>query len=287
MNAGKTIFAQVMDFVPRYEFRKCVARYRGEYKVKRFSCWEQFLCLAFAQLAYRESLRDIEASLRAAGDKLYHMGFRTRISRNTLANANRVRDWRIFADFGQVLISTARRLYAHESFGAELDEMVYALDATIVHLCLSLFPWAKFKPGQGAVKIHTLLDLRGIIPTVIRITPGRVHDVNLLDELVFDPGAFYLMDRGYLDFGRLYHVHQAQAFFVTRARKDFRFRRLRSQPIDKSTGVQADQIIRLKSFYPRKGYPDRLRRIRFFDRAQGKRLVFLTNNFTLALELIV
>src|SRR5512139_3378564 len=281
MDTGKTIFAQLMDFLPVYEFHKCVQRYNGHYKVKHFSCWNQFLCMAFAQLTYRESLRDIEACLRSAQRKLYHMGFRGKVSRNTLAHANQIRDWRIYADFAQILIGQARRLYANDSFGVELNQTAYALDSTTIDLCLSLFPWAKFRAHKAAVKLHTLLDLRGSIPSLVIITHGKVHDVNLLDQLSFEPGAFYIIDRGYLDFDRLYVIHQASAFFVTRTKSNFRFRRLYSRPIDKSTGVQCDQIIVLEGFYSHKAYPDKLRRIRFFDTDLNKRLIFLTNNFTL------
>jgi len=286
VNSGKTIFSQLMDYLPSHEFRRCVDRYKGSYKVKRFSCWDQFLCMAFAQLTYREGLRDIEACLRSAGSKLYHMGIRGRVSRNTLANANLVRDWRIYADFAQVLIRTARQLYIGDRFGVELDETVYALDATTIDLCLSLFPWATFRRHKGAIKLHTLLDLRGNIPSIIVITQGKVHDVNILDQLVFEAGATYVMDRGYLDFKRLYKITLASAFFVTRARSNFVFKRLYSMPVDKSTGVLSDQIIRLASFYPNKGYPDKLRRIRFRDKDNSKLLVFLTNNFTLSASVI-
>jgi hypothetical protein len=281
MNSGKSIFSQLMDFLPRYEFRRCVEGYQGNYKLKSFSCWDQFLCMAFAQLTYRESLRDIEACLRANQTKLYHLGIRGRVSRNTLANANSVRDWRIYADFAQVLIKTARQLYLHDDFGLALEQTVYALDATTIDLCLSLFPWAYFRKRKGAVKLHTLLDLRGNIPTVIIITHGLIHDVHLLDQLTFEPGAFYVMDRAYLDFPRLHRLHLASAFFVTRARKRFDCRRLYSLPVDRTTGVMADQIVVLSNFYPRQGYPDKLRRIRYFDRESNKRMIFLTNNFTL------
>jgi hypothetical protein len=237
--------------------------------------------MAFAQLTYRESLRDIEACLRSAQQKLYHMGIRGKVSRNTLAHANQVRDWRIYEDFAQILIARARRLYAHDSFGVELNQTTYALDSTTIDLCLSLFPWAKFRKRKGAVKLHTLLDLRGSIPSIVMITHGKVHDVTILDQLVFEPGAFYIVDRGYLDFTRLYGFPQASAFFVTRTKSNFRFRRLYSRPADKSTGVQSDQIIVLEGFYSHKAYPDKLRRIRYFDTDQNKRLIFLTNNFTL------
>jgi hypothetical protein len=281
MNSGKSIFAQLMDFLPSKAFRRCVKRYQGDYKLKSFSCWDQFLCMAFAQLTYRESLRDIEACLRAQQTKLYHLGIRGQVSRNTLANANSVRDWRIYADFAQVLITRARVLYANDSFGVELAQTVYALDATTIDLCLALFPWAKFRKHKGAVKLHTLLDLRGNIPTVVIITHGKVHEVNLLDQLSFEAGAFYVMDRGYLDFARLYKLHLGSAFFVTRARKRFDFQRLYSQPVDRATGVICDQIVTLVNPVPRQGYPEKLRRIRYFDAQKQKRLVFLTNNFNL------
>jgi hypothetical protein len=281
MNSGKSIFAQLMDFLPSKAFRRCVKRYQGDYKLKSFSCWDQFLCMAFAQLTFRESLRDIEACLRAQQTKLYHLGIRGQVSRNTLANANSVRDWRIYADFAQVLITRARVLYANDSFGVELAQTVYALDATTIDLCLALFPWAKFRKHKGAVKLHTLLDLRGNIPTVVIITHGKVHEVNILDQLSFEAGAFYVMDRGYLDFARLYKLHLASAFFVTRARKRFDFQRLYSQPVARATGVICDQIVTLVNPVPRHGYPEKLRRIRYFDAQKQKRLVFLTNNFNL------
>ena len=286
MNEGKFVFAQLMQHLPLSTFRRCVQLYDGEHKVKSFSCLDQYLCMAFAQLTYRESLRDIEACLRSAGSKLYHMGIRSRVSRNTLANANQVRDWRIYEDFAQVLIRTARDLYINDSFGVDLEETVYALDATTIDLCLSLFPWARFRKHKGAVKLHTLLDLRGNIPSIIVITHGKVHDVNILDQLVFETGATYLMDRGYLDFKRLYKITLASAFFVTRPKSNFVFERRYSSPVDKSTGVLRDQIITLSSFYPRKKYPDKLRRIRFHDAVTDKRLVFLTNNFTLSSPVI-
>lgn len=281
MNQGKTILAQLMDFLPAHEFRHCVERYQGHYKIKSFSCWDQFLCMAFAQLTYRESLRDIQACLRGSQQKLYHMGFRGKVSRNTLAHANQVRDWRIYGDFAQILIAQARNLYAQEDFGVELEEAVYAFDASTIDLCLSVFPWAKFRQRKGAIKLHTLMDLRGSIPTLIFITHGKVHEVKLLDELLFEPGAIYLFDRGYLDFVRLYKIHQSPAFFIIRAKRNFRFRRLFSHPPDKTQGIQADQTIQLHGFYSRRDYPDRLRRIRYFDAGKQKRLVFLTNNFTL------
>lgn len=281
MNSGKTIFSQLMDFLPMYEFQKCVERYNGNYKMKSFSCWDQFLCLAFAQLTYRESLRDIEACLRAHQTKLYHMGFRGQVSRNTLANANQVRDWRIYADFAQTLIRVARSLYANEDFGLDLQEVVYALDSTTIDLCLTLFPWAKFRKRKGAVKLHTLLDLRGGIPTLIYITHGKVHDIKFLDHLGIEPGAIYLMDRGYLDFARLYKIHQSMGFFVTRTKRNFNFKRLYSHPVDKASGLQCDQTIVVLNFYAKKDYPEKLRRVRFFDTEINKHLVFLTNNFSL------
>src|SRR5712675_2220350 len=264
MNSGKSIFAQLMDFLPSKAFQRCVKRYQGDYKLKSFSCWDQFLCMSFAQLTYRESLRDIEACLRAQQTKLYHLGIRGKVSRNTLAHANSVRDWRIYADFAQVLITRARALYADDSFGVELAQTVYALDATTIDLCLSLFPWAKFRKTKGAVKLHTLLDLRGNIPTVIIITHGRVHDVNILDQLVFEAGALYVMDRGYTDFARLRRIAQSSAFFVNRVRRGLSFKRLYSQPVDKNSGVQCDQIIVLTGYNPRRNYPEKLRRIRYF-----------------------
>jgi len=286
MNSGKTIFSQLMDFLPSHEFQLCVDRYKGSYKVKQFSCWDQFLCMAFAQLTYRESLRDIEACLRSAGSKLYHMGIRSRVSRNTLANANQVRDWRIYEDFAQVLIRTARDLYINDSFGVDLEETVYALDATTIDLCLSLFPWARFRKHKGAVKLHTLLDLRGNIPSIIVITHGKVHDVNILDQLVIETGATYVMDRGYLDFKRLYQITKSSAFFVTRPKSNFVFKRRYSMQVDKTTGVLSDQVITLSSFYPSKKYPDTLRRIHFHDAVTDNRLIFLTNNFSLASPVI-
>jgi hypothetical protein len=281
MNGGKSIFSQLTDFLPWTQFQECVARYQGNYKLKSFSCWDQFLCMAFAQLTYRESLRDIEACLRANQTKLYHMGIRGRVSRNTLANANSARDWRIYADFAQVLINQARLLYRDDEFSLALQQTVYALDATTIDLCLSLFPWAPFRKRKGAVKLHTLLDLRGNIPTVIIITHGLIHEVNLLDQLTFEAGAFYLMDRGYLDFPRLHRLHLSSAFFVTRARKRFDCQRLYSAPVDRTSGIMCDQIVTLSNPVPRAGYPDKLRRIRYFDPQQERRLIFLTNNFTL------
>jgi hypothetical protein len=270
-----------MDFVPMHEFRRCVTRYKGNYKVSTFSCWDQFLCMAFAQLTYRESLRDIETCLRAMQSKLYHLGIRGRVSRSTLADANEKRDWRIYADFTRALIQTARLLYANDGFGVALDHTAYALDATTVDLCLSLFPWAQYREKNAGIKIHTLLDLRGNIPSFLQITPARIHDVNFLDQLVLEPGSFYIMDRGYTDFARLYTVNQCLAYFIIRPRKNFQFQRIASSPVDKTLGLQCDQTIRLVSFYTRKGYPDSLRRIRYTDPETQKRLTFLTNNFLL------
>jgi hypothetical protein len=281
MYSGRIVFSQIMDYLPIHTFRRCVQRYRGGYKVKDFSCLDQYLCMAFAQLTYRESLRDIEACLRAQQSKLYHMGIRSRVARNTLANANKVRDWRIYADFAQSLINTARRLYAHEAFGVELDQTVYALDATTIDLCLSVFPWARFRHRKAAIKLHTLLDLRGNIPSFIHVSNGKLHDVNVLDQLIPEPGAFYIMDRGYLDFERLHVFAQCAAFFVTRAKSNLTFRRLYSHPIDKRTGLKCDQTIVLTGFYTHKRYPEKLRRIKYYDPETGKDLVFLTNNFLL------
>jgi len=281
MNTERTIFSQIMDYLPLHEFRKCVKRYRGNYKVKSFSCLDQFLCMAFAQLTYRDSLRDIEACLRSMQNKLYHMGIRGKVSRNTLAHANETRDWRIYADFAQVLIHQARKLYADDDFGVELDQTVYALDSTTIDLCLSLFPWAKFRKRKGAIKLHTLLDLRGSIPTFIRVTDGLVHDVNILDELIPEPGCFYVMDRGYLDFDRLYVLNLFHAFFIIRAKSNLQFRRLYSLPVDKSTGLRCDQTIVLTGMNSSTYYPEKLRRVRFFDEESDKRLTFLTNNFIL------
>jgi hypothetical protein len=282
MNSGQSLFSQLIDHVPDHEFRTCVKRYSGNHRVRTFSCWDQFLCMTFAQLTFRESLRDIVACLRARDRRLYHMGIRGTVSRSTLADANESRDWRIYGDFAQILIAEARQLYADDELAVDLANTVYALDSTTIDLCMTLFPWARYKQTQHAMKLHTLLDLRGQIPTFIRMTPAQVHDVNVLDHLTPEAGAFYVMDRGYLDFERLYRWTQHGAFFVTRARKNLRFTRLVSHPIDKTTGVQCDQTISLVWFYPLKGYPDRLRRIRYWDAAREQRLVFLTNNFTLS-----
>lgn len=282
MNQGQTLFAQVMSFAPHREFQLCVQRYDGDRGVRRLRCWDHFLIMGFAQLSYRESLRDIEACLRARPEKLYHMGIRSGVSRNTLAVANEKRDWRIYADFAQVLIQEARRLYAGESFNSDLDELkVYALDSTTIDLCLSLFPWAHFRRTKAAIKLHTVLDLRGSIPTFIWMTDGKVQDVHLLDEMILEPGATYVMDRGYLDFARLHRFSRSQATFVTRAKRNLQFRRRYSHPIDRTTGLICDQTITLTVPRSAEDYPDPLRRIRYKDPETGKTLVFLTNNFAL------
>ena len=281
MNQGQTIFSQVIDFLPKKKFLQCVNRYSGNYRTRSFTCYNQFLCMAFAQLAYRESLRDIEYCLRAMREKLYHMGIRAKVSRSTLADANEIRDWRIYSDFAQVLIHEARRLYVDDDFGLELKETVYALDSSTIDLCLSVFPWARFRKTKAAVKLHTLLDLRGDIPTFIWITDGKVHDVNVLDHLIPEPGAIYIMDRAYLDFQRLYQLHQCSAIFVTRSKTNTGLRRLYSHKVDKSTGVRCDQTVVLTGYYSKKDYPEKLRRIKYFDADKGRSFVFLTNQFTL------
>ena len=281
MNQGSTVFAQILDFLPKRQFRRCVARYKGNHRIRSFTCSDQFLCMAFAQLTYRDSLRDIECCLRAMKDKLYHMGIRGKISRSTLADANEKRDWRIYRDFAQILIRHARKLYANEDFGVQLDETVYALDATIIDLCLSVFPWAKFRKSKGAVKLHTLLDLRGAIPTVVSITDGKVHELNILDRLIAEIGAIYIMDRGYLDYERLFMLNQTPAFFIVRSKANTRLRRLYSLPVDKSCGLRCDQIVIPEGFYAKRAYPGKLRRIKYFDDQHKKNLVFLTNHFTL------
>ena len=270
-----------MDHLSRYDFQKCVDRYQGEYQQKSFSCWDQFLAMAFAQLTYRESLRDIEACLRSMSGKLYHMGFRGKVARSTLADANENRDWKLFADFAQVLIGIARPLYVHDQIGVELDQSLYALDSTTIDLCLSLFPWAKFRKHKGAVKMHTLLDLHGNIPTFIGITDGKVHDVNILDEILPEPGAFYVMDRGYVDFERLYIFTLSAAFFVVRTKSNVLLQRRYSHPVDKSTGVRSDHTVILTAIDSAMAYPDPLRRVTYIDVATRKRFKFLTNNFTL------
>jgi len=281
MNTSSTVFAQIMDFLPIHEFRKCVKRYRGDYKIRSFSCLDQFLCMAFAQLTFRESLRDIESCLRSMRNKLYHMGIRGNVARNTLAHANETRDWRIYAEFAQVLIHQARTLYADDDFGLELKETVYAFDSTTIDLCLSLFPWAIFRKHKGAVKLHTLLDLRGSIPSFIKITDGKVHDVRILDDLIPEPGCFYVLDRAYLDFARLHIIHQSQAFFVIRAKSNLQCRRLYSRPVDKATDLVSDQTVVLTGFYSNDAFPDKLRRVRFYDRENDRYLTFLSNNFIL------
>jgi hypothetical protein len=281
MRAGKTVFSQVMEWIHPQQFRRCVECYHGNYRVRSFPCWDQFLAMSFAQLTYRDSLADIEVCLRSRPDQLYHMGFRSRVAHSTLAEANSSRDWRIYHDLAQVLIARARRLYANESFGVELEQTVYALDSTTIDLCLSLFPWARFRSTKAAVKLHTLLDLRGPIPTMISISEGKKADVNILDELILEPGAFYVMDRGYVDFMRLYRFVLAGAFFVTRPKEGLRINRLESRPVDESTGVRADQIVWLALAKSIEHYPDRFRRVSYRDPENGKFLVFLTNNFDL------
>jgi hypothetical protein len=283
---GPTVFSQVIGFLPIKKFRRCVNRYGGNYRARSFTCYDQFLCMAFAQLTYRESLRDIECCLRAMHGKLYHMGIRGKVSRSTLAYSNENRDWRIYCDFAQILINEARLLYANEKFGAELDETVYALDSTTIDLCMSVFPWARFRRSKSAIKLHTLLDLRGNIPSFIAITDGKVHDVNILDDLIPEAGSIYVMDKAYLDFERLYLLNQFAAFFVIRAKTNTQLKRLYSHPVDKASGVQCDQIVVLTGFYSKKHYPEKLRRIKFFDMQKGKRLVFLTNQFDLPPETI-
>jgi hypothetical protein len=278
MYAGKTLFAQVMDFLPWTSFERIVQRYRGDHRTRVLSCAEQFRVMAFAQLTYRESLRDIETCLSAQASKLYHMGFREPVRRSSLADANEARNWRIYAEFAQRLISRARRLYAHEGFGVELDHTVYALDATTIDLCLSMFPWAHFRSSKAAVKLHTLLDLRGAIPSFIHISDGKLHDVNVLDLLLPEPGAFYVMDRGYLDFARLYTLDQAGSFFVTRAKRNMNARRVYSATVDRRSGLICDQRIALNNFYAARDYPAQLRRIRYRDPETAKNLVFLTNH---------
>ena len=280
MHSGKLVFAQVMEFAPWHTFRRLVAKYGGNFNVRTFTCLDQFLCMAFAQLTYRESLRDVEACLRAQSAKLYHLGLRGSISRSALADANESRDWRIYCEFAQALIRMARGLYAREPLAVDLSETVYALDSTTIDLCLSLFPWAGFRKAKGAVKLHTLLDVRGSIPSFIHISNGRLADVRVLDMLITEPGAFYLMDRAYLDFDRLYTLHQSGSFFVTRPKSNTQLRRLYSRPVDRTSGVICDQLVEFTVFYSQKDYPERLRRIAYYDDA-GRRLVFLTNNMAL------
>ena len=284
MNSGRTVFSQLVEHLSHKEFQKCVLRYGGDRYAKKLTCWQQFLAMAFAQLTYRESLRDlrdIEACLGAVGGKLYHMGFGSSVARSTLADANENRDWRIYADFAHTLIATARQLYAFEATGVDLDSSLYALDSTTIDLCLNLFPWAKFRKHKAAVKMHTLLDLRGSIPTFIRITDGKVHDVNILDEIQIETGAFYVMDRGYVDFKRLYVFTLHSAFFVVRTKSNVLLQRRYSRPVDKSTGVRSDHTVILTALGSASVYPDPLRRVTYCDPQTGKRLKFLTNNFTL------
>jgi hypothetical protein len=281
MNSGKTIFAQLIQHLPRYEFNQCVLRYHGNHKVRSFSCTDQFLCMAFAQLTYRESLRDIVTCLNSHRPKLYHMGFRGKIAKSTLADANELRDFRIYQDFGYVLVDIASKLYRNEDLGLDLKLAVYALDSTIIDLCLSTFPWATFRKKKAAVKIHTLLNVQGSIPTFIFVTPGSVHDVNMMDAVPFEADSVYAMDRAYLDFERLYHVNQLSAFFVIRSKHNTRFRRIHSASVNKAIGVQADQTVLLIGYKSRRAYPDPLRRVRYHDAERDKRLVFLTNNFLL------
>ena len=286
MNLGRTVFSQIMEHLPAYEFQKCVARYRGDSHLRGFSCLDQYLAMTFAQLTYRESLRDIEACLRSVNGKLYHMGLRGKVSRATLADANESHDWRIFADFAQVLIAIARPLYAHDPIGVDLDQSLYALDSTTIDLCLSLFPWAKFRQHKAAVKMHTLLDLHGNIPTFLRVTSGDVHDVNLLDEIMPEAGAFYVMDRAYIDFERLFVFTLSAAFFVVRTKSNVLLQRRYSHPVDKSTGVLSDQTVLLSSLKSATAYPDTLRKVSYFDAKRNQRLTFLTNNFTLPAQTI-
>lgn len=286
MNLGQTIFSQLMEHLPQHKFRQCVKRYKGNYKIKSFSCWDQFLCMSFAQLTYRHSLRGITTCLRAMQGKLYHMGIKSKVSKSTLAYANEKRDWRIYSDFAQILIAQARELYRNEDFEKELDETIYALDSTTIDLCLSLFPWAKFRKHKAGIKLHTLLAVQTSIPTFIYMTPAKVHDVNILDIIIPEVGAFYVMDRGYVDFTRLYSLHSNNSFFVTRAKSNFKFTRIYSHPVDRNTGIICDQTINLTGFYQSKDYPDKLRRIKYYDEQTDKRLVFLTINFKLKTLLI-
>jgi len=281
MNSGRTVFSQLISFLPDREFRRCVARYGGNRRLREFSCWDQYLTMAFAQLTYRESLRDIEACLRSLQGKLYHIGFRGQVSRSTLADANENRDWRIFADFAQVLIGMARPLYAHDPIGVDLEQTLYALDSSTIDLCLSLFPWARFRKHKAAVKMHTLLDLHGNIPTFIRITEGKLHDVNILDEFLPEPGAFYVMDRGYIDFERLFLFTLCSAFFVVRTKENVLLERRYSRPVDRTTGLRSDHTVILTAIDSAKAYSDPLRRVTYFDAEKAKRLKFLTNNFVL------
>jgi transposase len=286
MYSGKTVFAQFIEQLSHREFSKCVARYNGNYRTRSFSCWDQFLCMAFAQLAGLDSLGDTVACLRTPDKKIYHLGIRGHVSKSTLAKANELRDWRMYQDFAMHLIGVAQKLYAGEAWGEALTHSVYAFDSSTIDLCVALFPWAKFRKRKAAIKLHTLLDVVSQIPTVINITIGKVHDVNLLDMLVYEAGATYLMDRGYLDYARLYRLHSAQAFFVTRAKKNSKFRRVESRPINKAAGIIRDQIVRLANPGVAESYPERMRRIVYIDPETGKRLVFLTNHFELSAQTI-
>jgi hypothetical protein len=286
MYEGRTVFSQTMDFLPRKSFRRCVQRYGGNSRIRSFTCYEQFLCMAFAQLTYRDSLRDTVLCLRALQKKLHHAGIQSKVSRSTLADANENRDWRIYSDFAQILIGQARKLYVDDDFGLELDETVYALDSSTIDLCRSLFPWARFRSTKSGVKLHTLLDLRGSIPSFIEITDAKIHDVNILDELIIEPGAICVMDRAYLDFYRLYQMHQGLSFFVLRAKRNTRLRRLYSAEVDKACGVLCDQTVVPINTDAAKAYPEKLRRIKYYDREKQKRFVFLTNNFALSASTI-
>ncbi len=287
MNTGRTILSQLLDLVSKYEFDKCVNKYNGNYRVKTFTCWEQFIVMAFAQLTGRESLRDIASCLDAISTKLYHSGVKSKVKKSTLADANERRDWRIYAEFAQLLIQQAKELYKEDNnFSVDIDEIAYALDSSTIDLCLSLFPWAKFRKNKGAVKMHTQLDLRGSIPTFIDITDGKVHDVNILDLLILEPGAFYIMDRAYLDFERLYHMHECLCYFVIREKHNFKYKRVYSNKVNKELGFKCDQIIKLTGFYSSQKYPEKLRRIKFYDKERDKSLVFITNNFLYDAKLI-
>jgi hypothetical protein len=287
MNTGRTILSQLLDFASRYEFDKCVDKYGGNFRVRSFTCWEQFIVMAFAQLTGRESLRDIESCLGAISTKLYHSGVKSEIKKSTLADANEKRDWRIYAEFAQLLIQEAKELYKDDNdFSVDINEIAYALDSSTIDLCLSLFPWAKFRKNKGAVKMHTQLDLRGSIPTFIDITDGKVHDVNILDLLILEPGAFYIMDRAYLDFERLYHMHECLCYFVIREKHNFKYKRVYSNEVNKNLGFKCDQIIKLTGYYTSQKYPEKLRRIKFYDKERDKTLVFITNNFVYSAEII-
>jgi hypothetical protein len=286
MNSGQTVFRQLLQFLPRHEFNLCVQRYRGDYRARSFSTFDQFLCLSYAQIAGRESLRDIETCLNSHREKLYHVGFRGSVSRSTLADASERRDWRIFQDFGQTLIRMAQQLYQDEPFALELNQPLYAFDSTTIDLCLSLFPWAEFRRTKAAVKMHTLIDLRGMIPTYVAVTTGKIHDVRMLDDLPIAEDAIYTMDRAYIDFARLHTLHQQGAFFVVRAKDNFRFKRLYSSPKDKNAGIRADQTIRLTTYKSKKDYPEKLRRISYVDKERNKRLVFITNNFSIPASVV-